>query len=168
MGSFFVNVQFLKALIPQKACGLDCILVIVPKNCDPELTYILDEFFNTCLTVSFSQIVRRSHMGSHVCQNDGKRFAAKNHCRPAILLSVDGKIFEKLPNNGLVNYMKKCGLFSKFSMVSGLLNQLQIFCQIYLIELVGLLIGLGLLILLHLIYPRLSLAFLTNSSLIGF
>ena len=27
---------------------------------------------------------------------------------------LDGKIFEKLPKNRLVNYIKKCGLFSKF------------------------------------------------------
>ena len=34
MGNFFVKVQFLKALIPKKACGLDYILVVVPANCD--------------------------------------------------------------------------------------------------------------------------------------
>ena len=39
-------------------------------------------------------------------------------------------------------------------MVLGLLNQLEIFSQLYLIELVGLLTGLGLLELWHLIYPR--------------
>ena len=39
-------------------------------------------------------------------------------------------------------------------MVLGLLNQLQIFSQLYLIELLGLLTGLGLLKLWHLIYPR--------------
>ena len=52
-------------------------------------------------------------------------------------------------------------------MVLILLNQLQIFCQLYLIELLGLLAGLGLLELWHLIYPRLltgfdMLAFFTN------
>ena len=58
-------------------------------------------------------------------------------------------------------------------MVLGLLDQLQIFLQLYLIELLGLLIGLGLLELYHLIYPRLSkrlgmLAFFTNLSFMGF
>ena len=38
-------------------------------------------------------------------------------------------------------------------MVLGLLDQLQIFSQLYLIELLGLLIGLGLFELWHLIYP---------------
>ena len=41
-------------------------------------------------------------------------------------------------------------------MVLGLLNQLQIFSQLYLIELLGLLTGLELLELWHLIYPRLA------------
>ena len=59
------------------------------------------------------------------------------------------------------------------SMVLGLLNQLQIFSQLYLIELLGLLTGLGLLELWHLIYPRLltgsdMLVFFTNLSLMEF
>ena len=40
------------------------------------------------------------------------------------------------------------------SIILGLLNQLQIFSQLYLIELLGLLTGLGLLKLWHLIYPK--------------
>ena len=59
------------------------------------------------------------------------------------------------------------------SMVLGLLNQLLIFSQLYLIELLGLLTGLGLLELWHLIYPRLltgfgMLVFFTNLSLMKF
>ena len=58
-------------------------------------------------------------------------------------------------------------------MVLGLLDQLQIFLQLYLIELLGLLTGLVLLELLHLIYPRLltgfgMLVFFTNLSLMEF
>ena len=45
------------------------------------------------------------------------------------------------------------------STVLGLLNQLQIFLQLYLIELLGLLTGLGLLKLWHLIYLRLLTRF---------
>ena len=57
-------------------------------------------------------------------------------------------------------------------MVLGLLDQLLIFSQLYLIELLGLLTGLGLLELWHLIYPRLltefgMLVFFTNVSLNG-
>ena len=58
-------------------------------------------------------------------------------------------------------------------MVLSLLNQLRIFWQLYLIEFLGLLTGLGLLQLLHLIYPRLStrfgmLVFFTNISVMEF
>ena len=59
------------------------------------------------------------------------------------------------------------------NMVLGLLNQLLIFSQFYLIELLGLLTGLGLLELWHLIYPRLltgfgMLVFFTNLNLMEF
>ena len=58
-------------------------------------------------------------------------------------------------------------------MVLGLLDQLQIFLQLYLRELLRLLTSLGLLELLHLIYSRLFtefdiLVFFTNLSLIEF
>ena len=58
-------------------------------------------------------------------------------------------------------------------MVLGLLDQLHIFSQFYLIELLGLLTSLGLLELWHLIYPRLltgfgMLVFFTNLSLMEF
>ena len=49
--------------------------------------------------------------------------------------------------------------FLIFSMVLGLLDQLQIFSQLCLIGLLGLLIGLGLLELYLLMYPRLSKKF---------
>ena len=35
-----------------KASGPDCILVVVLKNCEPELSYILAELFNNCLKES--------------------------------------------------------------------------------------------------------------------
>ena len=69
------------------------------------------------------------------------------------------KVFEKLVNNRLVDHLEKCGLFLISSMVVGLLDQLQIFRQLFLIELLGLLTGLGLLELKVLIYPRLSTGF---------
>ena len=58
-------------------------------------------------------------------------------------------------------------------MVLGLLDKQQIFLQLYLIELLGLLTGLGLLKLYHLTYPRLltefgMLVFFTNLSLMEF
>ena len=76
--------------------------------------------------------------------NVGERSRAKNYCHVS-LLSVVSKVFEKLVNNSIVDHLEKCGLFSISSMVLGLLDQLQIFSQLYLIELLGLLTGLGLL-----------------------
>ena len=32
-----------------KASGHDCILVVVLKNCEPQLSYLLDDLFNMCL-----------------------------------------------------------------------------------------------------------------------
>ena len=107
-----------------------------------------------------------------VFKNIGKRSTAKNY-RPASLLSVVSKVFEKLVNNRIVDYLEISGLFLISSMVLGLLDQLQIFSQLCLIELLGLLISLGLLKLWHLIYLQLltecrMLVFFTNSSLTEF
>ena len=35
-----------------KASGPDCFPVVVLKNCEPELSYILAELFNICLKLS--------------------------------------------------------------------------------------------------------------------
>ena len=48
------------------------------------------------------------------------------------LLPVFCKIFEKLVDNRIVDHLKKCGLFLISSMVSGLLDRLQIFWHLYL------------------------------------
>ena len=76
----------------------------------------------------------------------------------------------KIIGNRLVDPLEKCQIVS---LVLDLLDQLQIFLQFYLIELLGLLIGLVLLQVYHLIYPRLStglgmLIVLTNISLMDF
>ena len=64
-----------------------------------------------------------------VFKNVGERSAAKNYC-PVSLPSVTSKVSEKLQIS---------------NMVLGLLDQLQIFSQLYLIELLGFLTGVGLL-----------------------
>ena len=69
-----------------------------------------------------------------VFKNVGKRSTAKNY-HPVSILSVVSKVFEKLEN---------MAFFLISSMVLGLLDQLQIFWQLYLIELLGLLTGLWL------------------------
>ena len=79
-----------------------------------------------------------------VFKNVGERSTAKNY-GPVSLLSMVSKVFEKLVNNRIVDHLEKCGLFLISSMVLGLLDQLQIFSQLYMIELLGLLTGPGLL-----------------------
>ena len=46
-----------------KASGSDCIPVVVLKNCEPELSYILTELFNMSESLVF-QIVGKSHQWS--------------------------------------------------------------------------------------------------------
>ena len=76
--------------------------------------------------------------------NVGGRSTAKNY-HPHCLLLVVSKVFQKLVNNRIVDHLEKFRLFLISSMALGLLDQLQIFSQLYLIELLGLLIDLGLL-----------------------
>ena len=44
--------KVIASLDSSKAFGPDCILVVVLKNCEPELSYILAELFNMCLKES--------------------------------------------------------------------------------------------------------------------
>ena len=87
-----------------------------------------------------------------ILKNVGERSTTKNYL-PVSLLIVISKVFEKLVNNRIVYHLEKCGLFSDFQYGLRSSDQLQIFSQLYLIELFGLLTGLGL-ELWHLIYPR--------------
>ena len=43
----------------------------------------------------------------------GERSGAKNY-RSASLPSLVSKVFEKIVNNGIVDHLRKCGLFSDF------------------------------------------------------
>ena len=108
----------------------------------------------------------------HVFKNVGERSTAKNY-RPFSLLSVVSKVFEKLLNNKLVDYLEKCGLFSDFQYglrSSGSTADLLTVVSYRIV--LGLLIGLGLLELYNLINPRLSAGFgmlvFTNLSLMEF
>ena len=77
-----------------KASGPDCIPVVVLKNCEPELSYMLAKLCNNCLKEScFPDCWKVSSVVS-VFKNVGERSTAKNY-RPASLLSVVSKIFER-------------------------------------------------------------------------
>ena len=96
-----------------KASGPDCIPVVVLKNCEPELSYILAEFFNKCLEDCCFPHCWKVSFVVPVFKNVGERSTTNNY-RPVSLLSVVSKVFEKLVNNRLVDPLEKCGLFSDF------------------------------------------------------
>ena len=96
-----------------KASGLDCIPVVVLKNCVPELSYILAELFSKCLKESCFPDCWKISSVVPVFKNVGERSTAKKYC-PVSLLSVVSNVFEKLVNNRIVGHLEKCGLFSYF------------------------------------------------------
>ena len=127
------------------------------------ISWVKESCFSDCWKVSSVVLVFK---------NIGERSTTKNYC-PVSLLSVVSKVFEKFVNNRIVDHLQKCGFFLISSMVVGHLNQLQIFSQLYLIELLWLLTGLGLLELWHVIYPRFlrgfdMLVYFINLSLMEF
>ena len=111
----------------------DCILSVVLKNCEPELSYILAELFNMCMKGCCFPGCWKVSLVVHVFRNP----------LPLCYSPVVSKVFEKLVNDRLVDHLENFFLIS--SRVLGLLDQLQIFWQLHMIELVGFLIGLGLL-----------------------
>ena len=96
-----------------KVSGPDCIPVMVVKNCEPELSYILAKLFSICLKKSCFPDCWKLSSVVPVFKNVGGRFTAKND-RPVSLLSVVSKIFEKLVNNRIVDHLEKCSLVYDF------------------------------------------------------
>ena len=117
--------KVIKNLDSSKASGPECIPVVVLKNCRPELSCILTELFNMYLKESCFPDCWKVSSVFPVFKNVGERSTAKNY-RPVSLLSMVSKVFEKLVNNRIVDQLEKCGLFSDFQWVLGLLDQLQI------------------------------------------
>ena len=70
-----------------KASGPDCIPVVVLKNCEPKLSYILAKLFNKCLKESCFPDCWKVSSVLPVFKNVGERSTAKNY-RPVSLLSV--------------------------------------------------------------------------------
>ena len=85
-----------------KASGPDCIPVVVLKNCEPELSYILAELFNKCLKESCFPDCWKVSSVVPVFKNVGERSTAKIY-RPVSLLSVVSKVFEKLVKKSVID-----------------------------------------------------------------
>ena len=96
-----------------KASGPDRIPVVVLKNCESELSYILANSSISVLRSLVFQIVGRFSSVVLVFKNVGERSTAKTY-RPICLLSVVSKFFEKLVNDRIVDHPEKCGLFADF------------------------------------------------------
>ena len=77
-----------------EASGPDSIPVVVLKNCEPKLSYILAELFNMCLKESCFTDCWKVSLVVPAFKNLGERSAAKNY-HPVSLLSVVSKVFEK-------------------------------------------------------------------------
>ena len=107
-----------------KASGPDCFPVVVLKNCEPELSYILAELFNKCHKESCFPDCGKVSSVVPVFKNVGERSTAKNY-HPVSLLSVVSKVFEKLVNNRITE--RNVAFFLISNMVLGLLDQLLIF-----------------------------------------
>ena len=112
--NIFITSKMVKKVITNldssKASDPDCIPVVVLKNCEPELSYILAKLFKNCLKESCFPDCWKVSSAVPVFKNVGERSTAKN-CRPVSLLSVVSKIFEKLVNNTIVDHLEKCDLF---------------------------------------------------------
>ena len=91
------------SLDSSKASAPDCIPVVVLKNREPELSYIL---VNMCLKESCFLDCRKVSSVVPAFKNVGERSAAKNY-RPVSLLSVVSKVFEKFVNNKIVDHLEK-------------------------------------------------------------
>ena len=127
-----------------KASGPDCIPVVVLKNCEPELSYILAELFNMCLKESCFPDCWKVSPVVPVFKNVEEKFTARIY-HPVSLPSVVSKVFEKLVNNRIVDCLEKCGLFSDFQYGFRSSWSTADLLKLCLIELLGLLTGLGLL-----------------------
>ena len=73
------------------ASGTDCVPLVVLKNCESDLSYILAELFK-CLRSLVFQIVGRFHQWSLYLRMLGRSTAKIYH--PVSLLSVVTKVFE--------------------------------------------------------------------------
>ena len=87
-----INPKMVKKVITNldssKASGPDCILVVVLKNSEPELSYILAELFNMCLKESsFPDCWKVSSVVS-VFKNVGERSTAKNYHPVSLFLGL--------------------------------------------------------------------------------
>ena len=96
-----------------KASGPDCIPLVVLKNCEPELSFVLAELFHKCLKESCFPDCWKVSSVVPVFENVGERSTSTNY-HPVSVLSVVSKVFEKLVNDRIAGHLEKCDLLSDF------------------------------------------------------
>ena len=103
--------QLITNLNLPKVSGPDCIPVVVLKNFELELSYILVELFNKCLKESCFPN-RRFHWWFLYLRMLGKGLQLKTTALLVFFLWL--VVFEKLVNNRIVDHLEPCGLFCDF------------------------------------------------------
>ena len=88
----------------------DCIPVVVLRNCESEVSYVLAEPFNMCLKKSYFPDCWKVSLVIPLFKSVGERSTAKNYC-PFSLLSVVSKVFKNFVNNRIVGHEEKYNLF---------------------------------------------------------
>ena len=88
----------------------DCIPVVVLRNCESDLSYVLAEPFNMCLKKSYFPDCWKVSLVIPLFKSVGERSTAKNYC-PFSLLSVVSKVFKNFVNNRIVGHEEKYDLF---------------------------------------------------------
>ena len=96
-----------------KVAGPDCIPVVLVRNYEPKLSYMLAELLNKFRKQScFPDSWKLSSLVP-VYKNVGERSIAKNY-DPVSVLFVVSKVLEKFVNNRVVDHLEKLCLFSDF------------------------------------------------------
>ena len=103
--------KVVRNLDSSQAPGPDCFPLVVLKNCEPELLYILAELFNMCLKESCFPDFWKVSLVVPVFKKVVERSIVKSY-HSVSLLSVVTKVLEKLVSNRIVDHLEKCGLFS--------------------------------------------------------
>ena len=96
-----------------KSSGPDCIPVVVLKNCEPEISYILAELFNMCMMESCLMDCWKVSSMVPVLKNVGKRRGLLLKTITLLIYFLQLlKFLKKLVNNRIVDNLEICGLFS--------------------------------------------------------
>ena len=102
--------KFISNIDSSKTSCPDCIPVVVLRNCESEVSYVLAEPFNMCLKKSYFPDCWKVSLVIPLFKSVGERSTAKNYC-PFSLLSVVSKVFKNFVNNRIVGHEEKYDLF---------------------------------------------------------